>query len=215
MTLPLTNRRVAILATHGFEQSELESPFRALCAAGAVVQIVSPQAGQIQGMHHADKGDLFDVDLTLADATPDAFDALLLPGGLANPDTLRALPDAVRFVSAFVHAGKPIAAICHGPWLLIEADAIDGRKLTSWPAIQTDVRNAGGDWVDEEVVRDGWFVTSRSPDDLPAFNRAMIEMFGEYPPGGEADTLLQHLPTSEEVAFQPALHTDLGVLAKV
>jgi len=126
-------------------------------------------------MKHADKGEQFDVDLTLADAEPDDFDALMLPGGLMNPDTLRSTKEAVDFVRAFAEAGKPIAAICHAPWLLIEAGIVPGRKLTSWPAIQTDVRNAGGNWVDKEVVVDNGLVTSRKPDDIPAFNKKMIE----------------------------------------
>jgi protease I len=179
MNESIANRRVAILATDGFEQSELEEPLHALKEAGAKVSVVSPKAGEIQGMHHAEAGDRFPVDLTLDKAREKDFDALMLPGGLLNPDALRANADAVAFVRAFADAGKPIGAICHGPWLLIEAGIVAGRRLTSWPAIQTDVRNAGGKWVDEEVVVDEGLVTSRSPDDLPAFNAKLIEEIGE------------------------------------
>ena len=179
MSTRLNDKRVAILATDGFEQAELEEPMRALKEAGAKVSIVSPRPGRIQGMRHADKGDQFAVDITLAHARPDDFDAVLLPGGLMNPDELRATPEAVNFVRAIGEAGKPIAAICHGPWVLIEAGLVDGRKLTSWPAIQSDLKNAGGKWVDREVVVDNGLVTSRKPDDIPAFNRKMIEEFAE------------------------------------
>lgn len=179
MSTQLLNKRVAILAADGFEQIELEGPMTALQEAGATVSIVSPGSKKIQGMNHADKGDLFDVDVALDDANPDDFDALMLPGGLMNPDTLRSTPAAVDFVRAFGIAGKPIAAICHGPWVLIEAGLVRGRRLTSWPAIRTDVKNAGGHWVDEEVVVDNGIVTSRKPDDIPAFNDKMIEEIGE------------------------------------
>lgn len=179
MSNQLENKRVAILATDGFEQSELEEPLNALEEAGADVSIVSPKPDKIQGMQHADKGDTFDVDLSLDDANPEDFDALMLPGGLMNPDELRSNPAAVAFVRAFGVSGKPIAAICHGPWVLIEAGLVRGRKLTSWPAIQTDVKNAGGNWVDQEVVVDNGLVTSRSPKDLPAFNAKMVEEISE------------------------------------
>ncbi|HEY3898140.1 MAG TPA: type 1 glutamine amidotransferase domain-containing protein [Chthoniobacter sp.] len=179
MSTRLNQKRVAILAADGFEQAELEEPMNALKEAGAEVSIVSPKAGKIQGMHHADKGDQFPVDITLNRAKPDDFDAVLLPGGLMNPDELRSTPAAVKFVRAFGVAGKPIAAICHGPWVLIEAGLVRGRTLTSWPAIQSDLKNAGGTWVDKEVVVDHGLVTSRKPDDIPAFNRKMIEEFAE------------------------------------
>lgn len=179
MSDKLQNKRVAILAADGFEQVELEKPKQALEEAGATVSIVSPKAGQIQGMNHADKGDKFDVDLSLAQANAAEFDALLLPGGLMNPDELRSTPEALEFTRAFFEAGKPVAAICHGPWVLIDAGVVKGRTLTSWPAIQTDIRNAGGNWVDEEVTVDNGLVTSRKPDDIPAFNRKMIEEFAE------------------------------------
>lgn len=181
MAEKLLNKRVAILATDGFEQAELEGPLNALREAGAKVSIVSPKRGKIQGMIHADKGDQIDVDVLLADADVDDFDALMLPGGLLNPDTLRATEAAVNFVQDFADADKPIAAICHAPWLLIEADLVDGRRLTSWPAIHSDVENAGGHWVNEPVVVDDGLVTSRMPADIPAFNEKMIEEFAEAP----------------------------------
>lgn len=179
MNTSLSTKRVAILAADGFEQSELEGPLRALEEAGATVSIVSPKKGKIQGMHHADKGDQFDVDIPLANAKPEEFDALVLPGGLMNPDELRSTPAAVDFVRAFGESGKTIAAICHGPWVLIEAGLIKNRKVTSWPAIKTDIENAGGIWVDEEVVVDNGLVTSRKPDDIPAFNSKVIEEISE------------------------------------
>ncbi len=179
MSQELLNKRIAILAADGFEQVELEKPKRALEEAGATVSIVSPAGLKIQGMHHAEKGDQFDVDIPLDDANPEEFDALMIPGGLMNPDTLRSTPAALDFTRAFFHAGKPVAAICHGPWVLIDAGVIAGRKLTSWPAIQSDVKNAGGNWVDEEVVVDNGLVTSRKPADIQAFNRKMIEEFAE------------------------------------
>lgn len=175
----LVDKNVAILATDGFEQAELEEPLDALQNAGASVSVVSLKSGAICGMEHTEKGQPIEVTLTLKEADPEDFDALVIPGGLYNPDTLRSTPAAVEFVKAFAQAGKPIAAICHGPWLLVEADLVRGRILTSWPAIQTDIRNAGGDWVDQEVVVDNGLVTSRKPDDLPAFNRKMIEEIAE------------------------------------
>jgi protease I len=175
----LLNKRVALLAADGFEQVELTKPKEALEEAGANVSIVSPGANQIQGMHHAEKGDAFDVDIPLENADPAEFDALMIPGGLMNPDTLRSTPKALEFVRAFFRTGKPVAAICHAPWVLIDAGVVRGRRLTSWPAIQTDVKNAGATWVDEEVVVDNGLVTSRKPDDIPAFNRKMIEEFAE------------------------------------
>lgn len=179
MSTQLFEKRIAILATDGFEQSELEKPMNALKEAGATVSIVSPRHETIQGMRHAEKGDSFDVDIPLEFAKPEEFDALVLPGGLMNPDELRSLPAAVEFVRAFGAAGKPIGAICHGPWVLIEAGLVRGRRMTSWPAIQSDIKNAGGKWVDEEVVVDNGLVTSRRPDDIPAFNAKVIEEIGE------------------------------------
>lgn len=179
MSTSLINKRVAILAADGFEQSELEEPMCALEKVGADVCIVSPNSGRIQGMKHLEKGDEFEVDMPLARARASDFDALLIPGGLANPDTLRSTREAVDFVKQFADAGKPIASICHGPWVLIEAGIVNGRRMTSWPAIQTDIRNAGGDWVDEPVVVDNGLVTSRKPSDLNEFNAKVIEEFAE------------------------------------
>lgn len=179
MNKSILGKRVAILATDGFEQSELEGPMKALEEAGATVSIVSPRKDKIQGMHHADKGDQFDVDLPLESAREEEFDALVLPGGLMNPDELRSTAAAVEFVRAFGVSGKPIGAICHGPWILIEAGLVKNRTLTSWPAIRTDVENAGGIWVDEEVVVDNGLVTSRKPDDIPAFSSKVIEEIAE------------------------------------
>jgi protease I len=177
----LNGKRIAILATDMFEQVELVEPRKALEDAGAETELVSLEEGEIQGFDHYDKADTFPVDKAVADASADDYDALLLPGGVGNPDTLRTDEDAVGFVRAFVDAGKPVAAICHAPWMLVEADVVRGRKLTSFHSIETDVKNAGGNWVDEEVVLDGGIVTSRSPDDIPAFNKQVIEEFAKTP----------------------------------
>ena len=179
MSGQISGCRIAVLATDGVEQVELTKPVEALKQAGAKVSVVSPRAGEIQGMNHDQKGDRLTVDLPLDQAKPEEFDALVLPGGVANPDYLRINPRAVAFVRHFKEAGKPVAAICHGPWTLVEADAVRGKIVTSWPSLKTDLRNAGADWVDEEVVTDGLLVTSRKPDDLPAFNTAMVELFGK------------------------------------
>ena len=183
MEKKLNGKKVAILVADGFEQAELTGPKEALEAAGAQTQIVSPNEGTVAGWHHYDAGDLFDVDVPLASADPASFDALLLPGGVANPDQLRMKPEAVRFVKSFFDAGKPVAAICHGPWTLIEAGAARGRTMTSWPSIKSDLINAGAQWVDREVVTDNGLVTSRKPDDIPAFNEKMIE---EFAAGGQS-----------------------------
>jgi len=175
----LDGKKVAILVADGFEQVEMTKPREALDDAGAETKIVSLKSGQIQGMNHMEKGDKFDVDLTLDDARPEEFDALMIPGGLYNPDALRLNEDALDFARQFFQAGKPVAAICHGPQVLISADLVRGRKMTSWPAIKVDMRNAGARWVDEEVVVDNGLVSSRKPDDIPAFNNKMIEEFGE------------------------------------
>jgi protease I len=175
----LNGKKVAILVENGFEQVELTEPRKALQEAGAQAPIVSPVQGHVKGWNHTEWGDTFPVDVPLADAKPDDFDALLLPGGVINPDKLRMNPTAVQFVKAFFDAGKPIASICHGPWMLVEAEVARGRTLTSWPSLKTDIRNAGGHWVDQEVVTDNGVVTSRKPDDIPAFNRKMIEEFAE------------------------------------
>jgi len=179
MNTTLLNKNVAILVADGFEQAELEGPLRALHSACANPKIVAPRAAQVEGMRHDEKGDQFKVDTILDEATTEDFDALLLPGGVFNPDELRADPTAVAFVQQMAASNKPIAAICHGPQLLIEADLVKGRRLTSWPSLETDTRNAGGEWVDEEVVVDGRLVTSRKPEDIPAFNREMLEAFAE------------------------------------
>ena len=179
MANELKDLRIAILAENGFEQSELIEPRKALDAAGARTSVVSPQSGKIRGWSHTDWGQSVPVDVALDEAKPDDYDALLLPGGVMNPDRLRMQPKAVAFVKAFFDAGKPVGAICHGPWLVIEAGAARGRQMTSWPSLQTDLRNAGANWVDRESVVDGNLVTSRKPDDIPAFNRAVIEQFSK------------------------------------
>ena len=179
MANELRNKRVAALVDNGFEQSELVEPKKALESAGAKVDIVSPQQGAVRGWKHANWSDDFPVDRQLDGANADEYDALLLPGGVANPDKLRINPKAVQFVKAFVDSGRPIAAICHAPWTLIEAGAAKGRKLTSWPSLKSDLKHAGAIWVDQEVVVDGGLVTSRKPDDIPAFNKKMIEEFAE------------------------------------
>lgn len=175
MTANLQGKRVALLVASGFEQEELTSPKQALEAAGARIDIVSPDEGQVTGWKHTDWGDAFEVDVPLADAQADEYDALVLPGGLMNPDQLRTNERAIRFVRSFFDAGKPVGAICHGPWTLIDAGVVNGRKVTSYESIQTDLKNAGAQWVDEEVVCDNGLVTSRKPADLPAFNRKLIE----------------------------------------
>lgn len=179
MTNDLMGKKVAILLTDGFEQVEMTEPRAALEQAGAQADLISPKSDKVKGFHHDKPGDEFPVDVPLEKASPDDYCALVLPGGVANPDKLRMNPDAVNFVKAFVDVGKPIAAICHGPWTLIETGVVEGRKMTSWPSLKTDLRNAGAQWVDEEVVTDHGLVTSRKPDDLPAFNRKMIEEFKE------------------------------------
>ena len=176
MANELEGMKIAILATHGVEQSELTEPKKALEEAGAKTCIVSPER-QIKGWQHTKWGRKFKVDEALETAHADSFDALVLPGGVMNPDYLRWNPKAVQFVGDFVASQKPIAAICHGPWTLIEAGAVRGRRLTSWPSLRSDLTNAGAEWVDEEVVVDDGWVTSRKPDDLPAFNKKIIEVF--------------------------------------
>jgi deglycase len=177
----LNGKRIAILATDMFEQVELVQPRQALEDAGAETELLSLEVGEIQGFDHYDKADKFPVDKAVEDADVQDYDALLLPGGVGNPDTLRSDETAVEFVRAFVESGKPVAAICHAPWTLVEADVVRGRRLTSYHSIQTDVKNAGGNWVDEEVVVDDNLVTSRRPDDIPAFNEKMIEVFAKAP----------------------------------
>jgi protease I len=179
MSNQLKGKKVAILATEGFEQVELTDPKKALEDAGAQTVVISPMKDKIRGWNHTDWGQEIKVDLALDSANAGDYDALLLPGGVMNPDKLRMIPKAVQFVKAFFDAGKPVAAICHGPWTIIEADQVRGRKMTSWPSLQTDIRNAGGNWVDEEVVTDNGLVTSRKPDDIPAFNKKIIEEIAE------------------------------------
>src|SRR3954462_1784556 len=176
----LNGKKIAILtANEGVEQVEYEKPRKALEDAGATVELIAPEKGEVQMFNHLDKADTFDADKSTSDASADDYDGLMLPGGVANPDNLRTDEDAIKFVQAFVNAGKPIAAICHGPWVLVEADAVKGRTVTSYPSIKTDIRNAGGKWVDEEVCVDQGLVTSRNPGDLPAFCDKMIEEFAE------------------------------------
>jgi len=175
----LKGKKVAILVTDGFEQVELLEPRKALDQAGATTQVVSPMDKKVKGWDTKDWGKEVPVDVPLKSAKPEEFDALLLPGGVMNPDKLRMQPEAVEFVKHFTDAGKPVAAICHGPWTLIEAGAVSGRTMTSWPSLKTDLKNAGANWVDKEVVSDNTLVTSRKPDDIPAFNREMIRVFAE------------------------------------
>ena len=175
----LAGKTIAILATDGFEQAELEKPKKALENAGATTQVVSPNDKKIRGWDVKDWGREVDVNVQLKSADPAKYDALLLPGGVQNPDKLRMNPDAVRFVKSFFDQGKPVAAICHGPWMLVETGAARGRTLTSWPSLKTDIQNAGGTWVDEEVILSKDVVTSRNPDDIPAFNREMIALFSK------------------------------------
>ena len=175
----LQGKKIAFLATDGVEQIEYTEPRKAVEEAGATAHLVALEPGEIQGFNHLDKGDRFPVDKAVAEASADDYDGLVLPGGVANPDALRADKDAVQFVRSFFEAGKPVASICHGAWTLVEADVVRGRTLTSWPSIRTDVENAGGIWVDAEVHTDRGLVTSRKPDDLPAFNAKIVEEFAE------------------------------------
>ena len=179
MTKTLDSKRIAILFTDGVERVELTKPLEALRSAGADVDLVSLEEGDVQTFDHLDQSETVRADRAVDSARPGDYDALVLPGGVANPDTLRTDTDAVSFVRGFFDEGKPVAAICHGPWTLIEADVVHGRTLTSWPSLQTDLRNAGASWVDEEVHVDGSLVTSRNPDDLPAFCSAMVDVFAD------------------------------------
>ena len=178
MASELTGKRVAFLvAQEGVEEVELTKPREALREAGAETDLIAPERGEVQAFNHLDKGETFDVDRSLDEARAEEYDALVLPGGVANPDELRTDERAVHLVADFFSAGKPVGVICHGPWTLVEADVVRGRKLTSWPSLKTDIRNAGGEWVDEEVVVDRGLVSSRNPDDLPAFCAKLVEEF--------------------------------------
>jgi protease I len=180
MSSQLDGKKIAFLvANEGVEQVELTSPREAVEGAGAATELISIEPGEVQAFNHLDKGDKFPVDRTVDAAASDDYDALVLPGGVANPDLLRINEGAVRFVRSFVDSGKPIGVICHGPWTLVEAGAVKGRTITSWPSLRTDITNAGGEWVDREVVNDHGLVSSRKPDDLPAFNAKIIEEFAE------------------------------------
>jgi protease I len=198
MEFGLKGRKVAILATDGVEQVELVEPRKALDAAGALTHLISPKSGSIQGMNHDEKGDMLPVDHTLAEVTASEYDALLLPGGVKNPDTLRTDQKAVQFVREFMLAEKPVAAICHGPWMLVEANAVSGRTLTSWPSLQTDIRNAGGQWTDQPVQLDDRLITSRKPADIPAFSAAIVKQFGNKIDERRVDELSeQSFPASD------------------
>jgi protease I len=179
MTAQLTGKKVAFIATDGVEQAELDEPWRAVQEAGAQPELLSLKPGEIQAFRHLDKGDKRKVDKLVTDANPADYDALVLPGGVVNGDFIRADAGAVAFTKAIFTSGKPVASICHGPWTLIEAGAVSGRRVTSWPSLKTDLRNAGANWVDEQVVTDKGLVTSRKPDDLPAFNAKLIEEISE------------------------------------
>lgn len=186
MARNLSGKRVAVLVDNGFEQVELTSPIEALREAGAEAVVVSPQQDKVKAWDRKDWGETFDVDMPLERARADDFDALVLPGGVMNPDHLRTNERAVQFARAFFDAGKPVASICHGPWLLVEANVVRGRRLTSYPSLRTDLRNAGAEWVDESVVVDSGLVTSRNPDDLPDFNRKMVEEIAEGVHAGQS-----------------------------
>jgi deglycase len=196
----LNGKKVAALFTDGVEQVEFTEPKQALEQAGAQVTVVSPKSGQVKAWNHTDWGAQIPVDVTLEQAKADDFDALLLPGGVMNPDHLRTDPRAVQFAKAFFDSRKPIAAICHGPWLLVEAGVVEGRTLTSYPSLQTDIRNAGGQWVDREVVVDQGLVTSRNPKDLPAFNQKMVEEFAE---GRHTDRMPAEMQPQADEALTP------------
>jgi protease I len=180
MANELQGKRIAFLmANEGVEQIEYLEPRRAVEEAGAEVEVISTESGQVQGFEHLDKGETWYVDKTTSEASADDYDGVVLPGGVANPDNLRTDDDAIRFLREIFAAGKPAGVICHAPWMLVEADLVDGREVTSWPSLQTDIRNAGGNWVDKEVVVDSGLVTSRKPDDIPAFNSKIVEEFAE------------------------------------
>ena len=198
MEFGLKGHKVAILATDGVEQVELVEPRKALDAAGAVTHLISPKEGAIQGVNHDEKGDMLKVDRPLSEVRASEYDALLLPGGVANPDALRMVPAAVQFVREFMLSEKPVAAICHGPWLLVEAGAVSGRTLTSWPSIETYIRNAGREWVDQPVAIDDRLITSRKPSDIPAFSAAIVKQFANRIDEARVDELSeQSFPASD------------------
>jgi len=206
MAQPLAGKKVAMLATDGVEQVEMTEPRRALEEAGAEVHLISLGPGEIQGFNHLDKGDTFPVDRTVAEVSASDYAALVLPGGVANPDMLRENEAAVQLVRDFMEADKPIAAICHGPWLLVEADVVRGRTLTSWPSLRTDIRNAGGEWVDKKVETDQKLVTSRKPDDLPAFCAKIVELLTAAAGESQLDQSVEMtFPASDPVASQSPL----------
>jgi protease I len=191
MANTLHGKRIAFLATDGVEQVELTEPWKACQQAGAETHLISLEPGKIQGFNHLDKGDTFNVDKTVEEVKAEDYDGYVQPGGVANPDFLRMNPKAVAFARAFFEQGKPVAAICHGPWVLIEAGAVRGRTLTSWPSLKTDLRNAGANWVDKEVVTDRGLTTSRNPNDLPAFCKKLVEEFAEGRHPAQAQALLE------------------------
>ena len=206
MASQLTGRKVAFLATDGVEQVEFTAPWNALRQAGAEVQLLSDKTGEIQAVNHQEKGDKFQVDGPIAGASARDFDALVLPGGVAHPDKLRTNKDAVQFVREFMEADKPVAAICHGPWLLVEADAVRGRTITSWPSLQTDVKNAGGAWVDKQVQLDQKLLTSRKPDDLPAFCAQLVTLLATAIDERRLDKMVeQSFPASDPLPGPIAL----------
>lgn len=206
MATSLKGKRVAFLATDGVEQSELTEPWKALEAAGAEVELVSLRPGSIQMMKHDEKGDTFPVDRTVAEASSSDYAALILPGGVKNADVLRTDKTAVQFAREFVTAEKLVGAVCHGPWLLVEADVVRGRTLTSWPSLQTDVRNAGGEWVDKEVSADEKLITSRKPADLPAFSAKLVDSLSAFAAESKLDRMVeQTFPASDPLPSPSAI----------
>ena len=206
MPSQLKGRKVAFLATDGVEQVELTAPWNALKQAGAEVKLVSEKLGEIQSMNHDQKGERFPVDLEVSKVSARDFDALVLPGGVANPDRLRTNKDAVNFVREFMGADKPVAAICHGPWLLVEADAVRGRTITSWPSLETDIKNAGGAWVDKQVQLDQKLLTSRKPEDLPAFCAQLVDLLADAIDERRLDKMVeQSFPASDPLPGPIAL----------